>query len=142
LKKIALEPQDSIKDWVLAQMEYPCWIDDWQYAFGLMEDDEPIGGVIFHDYRVIPNGYEMQMTIAGNRPNWLNKRTIKLAMEIVFNHFKCTRLVVACHSKNLASKQLIEKFGFVQEGCLRERMGGPGEDVLLYSLLRSECKWL
>ncbi|WP_235602978.1 GNAT family N-acetyltransferase [Piscirickettsia litoralis] len=57
-----------------------------------------------------------------------------------FDYFKLERLVALVIPKNQPSKCLLEKLGFVKEGCLREylTMRERRVDHLLFTLLRRE----
>jgi RimJ/RimL family protein N-acetyltransferase len=138
-----IEPRKQIKDWVQGQIQYPCGInEDFYRTLGAVKDGQLIGGVIFHDVRILPHGYECEITTSGkDNELWLTPKGVKLFLTIAFVHIDCVRIVAAVHPENKKSINLIEKFGFVQEGRLRDRCG-PGEDILIYGMLRRECKWL
>ncbi len=57
-----------------------------------------------------------------------------------FLQLKCERITVLIDDDNLKSIRLVEHVGWKQEGRLRKAR--PGGDVLIYGLLRSECKWV
>lgn len=58
-----------------------------------------------------------------------------------FTQLECARVTAPIKSINLASIRTVKALGFVYEGSLR-RAGRSGEDLLLYGMLREECRWL
>ena len=144
--EIVWNPKNEIKDWVCSQMKQHAEVDEPYSAFAAIKKDSEnpngkiVGGVIFHDMRILPHGMEVEMSVAGVQGElWLTPRTIRTAMVFVFWKLNCVRLVVHVHQDNKASINIIEKFGFVDEGVLRDR-AGPGIDVFRYSMLRHECE--
>lgn len=138
--EIVWEPKQQIKDWVCNQIKQPTVIEEPFSAFGVVKDGQAIGGAVFNEYRQLPHGNQIEMTIAGKPGElWLTPRTIKAAMLFVFVTLNCVRLEAGVHMDNKASINIIEKFGFTKEGVLRDRWG-PGQDVWIYSMLRHECK--
>lgn len=61
-------------------------------------------------------------------------------LPFVFDHLRLHRLEAACIPDNLASKRLLQRCGFTQEGLARQylRINGIWHDHLLFSLLESD----
>jgi ribosomal-protein-alanine N-acetyltransferase len=61
-------------------------------------------------------------------------------IDLGFSAMELNRIEAFVGTDNTISKHLLEKFGFTQEGLLREhyKSGGQIEDSLVYSLLRSD----
>lgn len=57
-----------------------------------------------------------------------------------FNQSKLRRITGLVPKKNAASRKLCEKLGFNLEGSMRHAL--PHDDMLVYGMLRKECKWI
>ena len=56
------------------------------------------------------------------------------AVEFLLKDFKVHKIRASVFSKNLASKRVLEKLGFIQEGCLKDNMIIDGEFVDEYAM--------
>lgn len=67
---------------------------------------------------------------------------VRLLVTKVFTETALRKLLAFVHDKNLASRRVLEKLGFCQEGLLREHylINGKAEDEILYSLLKHEWR--
>ena len=80
------------------------------------------------------------------RPDWqgrgLASEALQLILGYVFNELGLRRIEADIDPRNLPSCHLVEKFGFVREGLLRERWQVNGEicDSAIYGLLRQDFK--
>jgi ribosomal-protein-alanine N-acetyltransferase len=65
---------------------------------------------------------------------------INIFLPFVFNELELNRLVGDIFAENQGSKKLLEKFGFHQDGILRQTDfdGSNYHDTIVYSLLREE----
>jgi [ribosomal protein S5]-alanine N-acetyltransferase len=66
--------------------------------------------------------------------------SIKLLVDKIFNESPLRRLIAYVHEENQASRRVLEKLGFQEEGLLREHYviaGAPVNEVL-YGLLKRE----
>src|SRR6185437_3998133 len=72
----------------------------------------------------------------------LGGKAVAQFVDKIFRESKLERLVAQVAEKNLASRALLERIGFVQEGILRQHFIVRGKRVneVYYGLLRSE--WL
>lgn len=52
----------------------------------------------------------------------------------------CRRITVLVSSNNFRSKRFVEHLGFTQEGRLR--CGAPDGDLLVFGMLKEECRWI
>ena len=66
---------------------------------------------------------------------------IRHAMAYPFVQLGLPRITCMISENNSASLRFTRHFGWVEEGRLREA-GEDGEDVIVFGLLRRECKWL
>ena len=58
-----------------------------------------------------------------------------------FIQLNCNRVTAPVDAVNTASCKLVSTLGFKEEGRLREA-GRNGEDILLYGMLKRECRWI
>jgi RimJ/RimL family protein N-acetyltransferase len=58
-----------------------------------------------------------------------------------FNQLKVTRLTARVPALNKASQEFVRRLGFHFEGCVRKALAG-GEDLIVYGMLKDECRWL
>jgi len=79
-------------------------------------------------------------------PDWqgrgLASEALQLVLGYVFNELGLRRIEADIDPRNLPSCRLVERFGFVREGLLRERWHVNGEtcDSAIYGLLRQDFK--
>lgn len=79
-------------------------------------------------------------------PDWqgrgLASEALQLVLGYVFNELGLRRIEADIDPRNLPSCRLVERFGFVREGLLRERWQVNGEicDSAIYGLLRQDFK--
>ena len=79
-------------------------------------------------------------------PDWqgrgLASEALQLVLGYVFNDLGLRRIEADIDPRNLPSCRLVERFGFVREGLLRERWHVNGEicDSAIYGLLRQDFK--
>lgn len=105
-------------------------------ALGFVLGDELIGGAVYHNYRS-PN---IEVSLATTSPLWANRKTLYCGFHYPFNLLGCKRITLLVDSTNQKSISLVERLGFVREGLMREAR--PNDDLLVYGMLKSECKWL
>ena len=71
---------------------------------------------------------------------WCHEDILAHVFAYPFGQLELGRCTVPVLSGNEASKRMVEALGFVYEGTLRR--AGPGDqDILLYGILREECRW-
>ena len=78
-----------------------------------------------------------------NKQFWYKGYGTELASELIkfgFETLKFHRISATCFPLNVASKRLLEKVGFKEEGYLREEVfvRGKWRDSILFSILESE----
>ncbi|MFJ3390385.1 MULTISPECIES: GNAT family N-acetyltransferase [unclassified Lysinibacillus] len=67
---------------------------------------------------------------------------VKAVLSIGFDQLGLVRIQAIVTEENIASKKLLSKFNFKEEGCLRQfechSVTGECKDMLIYSLLHTE----
>lgn len=121
--------------------------EDLGYALFLFrtEDDILMGGLTLSNVRrgvtqTCTLGYWVGVPFA--RQGYMTA-AVRRIIPFVFDELHLHRLEAACLPHNTASKQLLEKLGFVQEGLARRylRINGLWQDHLLYALLEDDPRF-
>ncbi|GAB4516626.1 MAG: GNAT family protein [Parvularculaceae bacterium] len=108
------------------------------------EDDRLVGGVTLSNIRrgaaaAAAIGYWVGADFA--RRGYATEAA-RLAIAFGFGPYRLNRIEAACLPENTASKALLQKIGFRQEGLARQylKIGGDWRDHLIFSLLKSEFR--
>lgn len=118
-------------------------VDEDEFGFGaiglgLEEDGELIAGVVFNMY----TGPSISMHVAavpGKR--WMTKDFLWRSFAYPFLQLKCNRVTGLVRVDNLDAQRFDEHLGFKREGLIR-RACTDGTDMILYGMIREECRWL
>jgi ribosomal-protein-alanine N-acetyltransferase len=118
-----------------------CWFMLFDKASG-----SPIGSCGFHNWFLIHRRAELGYVLIEER--WkrlgLMSEALKFVIPFGFNQLNLIRMEACISPENKASLSIIEKFGFQQEGLLRQHYTPKGsnspEDSILFSLLESDYR--
>jgi len=92
----------------------------------------------FHEYRQEHGSIEL--TFATKSPKWQSRRYIRALFSYAFEQLGCLRVTTFAPVANSKATSLNERIGFVREGIMRKaHLGG---DLVIFGMLRDECKWL
>lgn len=120
--------------------------EDLGYAFFVFraEDDVLVGGLTLSNVRrgvsqACSLGYWVGAPYA--RRGYMSA-AVSSIIPFVFDRLHLHRLEAACLPHNIASKRLLEKVGFRQEGIARRylKIDGVWQDHLLYALLQDDVR--
>ena len=92
------------------------------------------GGVTFTQY-CHPN-----IVIACALEAPLTRRFLRGIFYYPFHQLEVRRVTALIDAKNAKSRALVEHAGFTYEGTMAE--AAPDDDVVIYGLLRRNCRWL
>lgn len=81
------------------------------------------------------------MHIAAGERRWLSKEFIVAVMAYPFLQVGYPRISCMVSETNALSLRLTRLFGWKEEGRMRQA-GIDGEDVLIFGMLRNECRFL
>lgn len=99
------------------------------------EDAKPIAGIVYHNY--LPQYGNIDMSVATDSPRWLTKNIISEIMRYPFKQLKVRRITVVTPANRQTSVwRFLTKFGFRQEGRIRQGLGT--KDAVIWGLLASE----
>ena len=129
--------EERIVPWVGQRVDEDRFGEDC-VALGLEEDGELIAGVVFNWY----TGASISMHVAaepGRR--WLNRDFLYRCFAYPFLQLNCNRVTGLVKVDNLDAQRFDEHLGFVKEGVIRQGADDK-TDLILYGMLKSECRWL
>jgi [ribosomal protein S5]-alanine N-acetyltransferase len=122
------------------------WHEDSGYGFLIFrrEDDAILGGVNLSNIR-------RGVAQSANLGYWIGEPYVRLGymtealrvlMQFVFDRLGLHRIEAACLPHNAASRGLLSKLGFREEGHARQylRINGSWQDHVLYALLRTDLR--
>lgn len=117
-----------------------------EYVFGIVlkESQKMIGtiGFLSDPHRLNPDAFMLGYAMSEHQ--WgkgLMTETAKEIINLIFCELPIDIITCTCYTTNPRSQRVIEKCGFVYEGCLRQgekRFDGALMDVNLFSLTREE----
>lgn len=107
-------------------------------SIGLEEHGELIAGVVFNMY----TGPSISMHVAaipGRR--WMTREFLWRCFAYPFIQLNCNRITGLVRVDNTSAQRFDEHLGFKKEGLIR-RACTDGTDMILYGMLKDECRWL
>jgi RimJ/RimL family protein N-acetyltransferase len=135
-----LVPNDDkrVAEWVAARIPVfefgssPYTAIGWANQGGLL-----VAGVIYQNY--IKTNIEVHIATVGRR--WASREYLGEIVRYPFDQLGCERMTALVPAKNARSQHFCEHFGFTWEGRMR-RILADGDDLIVYGMLREECRWL
>src|SRR5262245_9204397 len=104
--------------------------------FGIVKDNRILGAICFLNYR----RESIEFHLCGS-PGWLSRREIGDLFAYPFLTLKCRRLWCLIRQSNKEARLGAMRLGFRVLGVAEDEFG-EGEDGVLFSMKRSDCKWL
>lgn len=120
------------------------WVQDRGYAFFIFREDDMalMGGVTLSNVRrgvaqSCAMGYWMGLPFVGNG---FMTEAVVTAADFCYDQLSLHRVEAACLPHNVASRSVLLRAGFSQEGIARKylRINGRWQDHLLFSKLRED----
>ena len=137
------EMRETVALWLLKRVEYIQELPGGYEAIGVARGTNLVGACLFTDYRPCPGGGSLTMWAAGH--GWISRRIIREMLGYPFNPkprgLGCHRITALIGRANKPSRKMVEDLGFVQEGKIRRGLSTTA-DLMVYGLLREECRWL
>lgn len=127
----------AVNDWVSSKIYGRDRFPPDAPSIGLLENGRIIGGVVYTMY----TGNGIMMNVAGGYKGWINRAFLRAAFAYPFKQLGCTRVSGLVRVDNFAAQQFDERLGFKREGLVR-RGDDDGTDLIMYGMLREECKWI
>tara|TARA_R110000803_G_scaffold44377_3_gene93967 strand:- start:627 stop:1043 length:417 start_codon:yes stop_codon:yes gene_type:complete len=106
-------------------------------ALGLVKNNQLIAGVIYNHFTET----SIMAHIAGKPgKRWLNRDFLFAMFDYPFNQLGVNRITGLVAKKNKEARRFDEHLGFKYEGNMRHALAD--DDMLIYGMLKRECKWL
>jgi RimJ/RimL family protein N-acetyltransferase len=99
-------------------------------------DNEIVGVIVFSSFKVSSAEFSV---VLKNKYGY-SREFLRAAANYIFKICNKRRVTSFVSPRNKVAIRLIEKAGFTYEGTQRQAADG-GEDLLMYGMLKSECKW-
>lgn len=106
-------------------------------GIGLQRAGELIAGIVFT--RVTNVSAEVHLAVTGKHRG--TPELLRIGFDYPFNQLGLKRLTALVREDNRDSRRLVEHLGFVREGLMR-RVCTDGANVIVYGMLREECRWV
>lgn len=107
-------------------------------AIGILSEEGLHGVVVFDSFTT--TGCWVSVVSDGGR-KWITRELIIRTFAYPFIQLGYPRLNSFVSVKNADAIRFNDHFGFKREGIMREA-GEQGEDLIVYGMLRRECRWL
>jgi RimJ/RimL family protein N-acetyltransferase len=98
-----------------------------------------VAAVVWHTYDALLRNVEG--SIAAAEPGWCSREFLRRAFRVPFEALECRRVTARANVTNVKSRRLLEGLGFQLEGLIR-KLDVDGSDVLIYGMLKEECRFL
>lgn len=138
MKRIVWDQPERVMRFVAARTGEDAYRD--YTAVGLEHDGELVAGVVFTLYTGVNGAVMMHVASDGSR-HWMTRSYLSACFRYPFVQLQCRRVTGLVRADNLAAQHFDEHLGFKHEGLLREGCN-DGTDLILYGMLRSECRFL
>lgn len=135
--RIVFDERERFGEWARARIPHVHSWGEWYQAIGLERDGEIVAACIFNLYSTSDIAMHIA-SIPGGR--WMTKSYLRAVFEYPFLQLGVRRVTGYVPAKNFAAQRFDEHIGFTLEGLMREAL--PDDDVLLYGMLKRECRWV
>jgi L-amino acid N-acyltransferase YncA len=127
--------REIVGEWVKSKIPILGDLGNEYQAIGWAKKGDIFCGVVYNHF----SGNDIAMHVAGSG-YWATPAVLRAFFRYPFNQLKCQRVTAYVGSKNSKCLTLVNRLGFVPEGRMRE--GLPGDDLMVFGMLRRECRWL
>ena len=125
---------DLVVPWVLERAGGTTFSDG--ASIGYATDKGLVAGALYDNF----NGANINISLAGEGRNWLNREFLWFLCYYPFEQLKVRRVTALIAESNQASIKFSKHIGFVHEATLEN--AHPSGDLLVYKMLKENCKWL
>jgi RimJ/RimL family protein N-acetyltransferase len=146
--KIVTDPdvsQQTLIEWALERMDPADLINMGPIGparvFGILFDGEAVAVVIYNNFRELPHGNDIHVSIVAEKPVWCRPGVLRALFHYAFVTCGCERLTAIIRDGNERSLKLCKGLGFRKEGVVRRGYNGKTNAIVL-GMLKHECTWL
>ena len=138
MKTVVYDDPHRIVRWVAPRIgEVPSAFSN-PMGIGIEEHGELVAGVVYERF----NGASITMHVAANPgARWATPKFLRVFFAYPFIQLGCNRVNGLVRVDNLVAQRFDEHLGFAREGLIRCGCD-DGTDLILYGMLRSECRFL
>jgi RimJ/RimL family protein N-acetyltransferase len=139
MKHLLANQDEMVAKWVSSRISIFEYGSTPYTALGLMNQTGMIiAGCVYQNY----TKRDIHMhTAALPDKRWLNRHFLGECFRYPFEQLGCLRVTGLVPAKNTDAQRFDEHLGFVYEGRIRQILPN-GDDLLIYGMLREECRWL
>lgn len=137
-RKILDKHDEMVAKWVQQQLPSFEFGSTPYTALGLMGKGMILAGVVYQNYTKT----DIHMHCAAVEGcRWLTRHFLGEGFRYPFEYLGCHRVTGLVPASNRRAALFDEHLGFKYEGTIRQILEN-GEDLLIYGMLKSECRWL
>jgi len=103
-------------------------------AIGLERDGSLVAGVMYENFNM--QSITAHMAITGR----LTRSFLGAIFRYAFEKCGVHKVILPISSGNVKSNKFAKKLGFIEEARIRD--AAPDGDIIIYSLAKSECRYL
>ncbi|MRN43474.1 MULTISPECIES: GNAT family protein [unclassified Brucella] len=131
------EQRRIYKEWAAHQIGIDQFRSD-ATTIAVLKEKQIIGVTVFDTFS--PGECQVHVASDGSR-RWLTRDYLRMVFAYPFVQLQFRRVTSLVPETNTASARFCAHTGFREEGRLREA-GLHGEDLIVFGMLRRECRWL
>lgn len=135
--RIVLDERERFAEFAKTRIPHIDSWGEWYQAIGLERDGEPIAAVVYNYY----SRCDIAMHVAavpGRR--WMTRAYLQAVFQYPFLQLKVNRVSGYVPAKNWDVQRFDEHLGFIREGVMRKAL--EDDDVIVYGMLKEECRFL
>jgi RimJ/RimL family protein N-acetyltransferase len=130
---------DDLTQWAQDRMPGRIGFDN-PLSIGIIKESRLVGVVVYDNYR--PAIKSISVSIVLESKVALTRELLSYLFDHPFNRLGCKRIQAMIDEQNYPSIKLCRQLGFTQEGALRKASPIEGHNLLIFGMLKEECKWL
>lgn len=136
--RIIANQRERAKEWAIPRLGRHH--GNWDGASALiLEKDNDIAACVLYNH-FYPK-HSVEISVAAGEGRWLTRPFLSAVFRAPFIEWDMRRVGASISADNVKSIKFCEHLGFKREGRIREG-SGAGRDLLLYGMLKSECRYL
>lgn len=108
-------------------------------SFGVIMDGKIAAGMVYFDFQ--PGFGDVSLSAAVDTPKAITKRVLRELFTFPFITLGMRRITAFIACDNLHSVNVAKRAGFRAEG-IKRNAGYNGQNVIMFGMLKEECKWL
>lgn len=136
-KRLVIDEHMRVMSWASPRVLVPLEHMVPGIGIGLEQDGELIAGAVFT--RITSVSAEFHMAAVPGK-TWGTRHFFRMCAAYPFNQLGLRRVTATIREFNHEARKALEHLGFQLEGRMRQACR-DGSDMLLYGILKDECRW-